>query len=265
MTDQLGYLRDYGVSEGFGSLHPMGNPIIHSTNAGVGRIPSAGRPPSRCVVRQSLRVFPKVGLVKPRLLRGVGNNPETISLVGRANVSSGYAVPFRIEPERGQVAENASKPSIKQCCDVLHDDEAGSKLASEPCNFSPKARAFSRQPRSEALIADILAWEASADNVDGGDFLASQFADISVAGDTGPVLGEDAAGELFDFTECDGLETACSFEAKAKSSNAGKEIENAQLVHAAALLAGPARRSFSRWLNASQSPASRTSLASWKS
>ena len=33
-------------------------------------------------------------------------------------------MPFRIKPERGQVPENSLKPPSKECCDVLHDDDA---------------------------------------------------------------------------------------------------------------------------------------------
>jgi hypothetical protein len=57
---------------------------------------------------------------------GVGNNPDPVPPVWGTNIGSAYAVPFRIIPERGKVSENVSKPSMKQCCDVLHDDVAGS-------------------------------------------------------------------------------------------------------------------------------------------
>jgi hypothetical protein len=57
---------------------------------------------------------------------GVGNNPEPVAPVRGANGGSGYAVPPRIVPERGQVSENVSKSSTKERCDVFHDDVAGS-------------------------------------------------------------------------------------------------------------------------------------------
>jgi len=37
-----------------------------------------------------------------------------------------YNFPLRIVPERGQVSENCVNPSIKEVCDVFHDDVAGS-------------------------------------------------------------------------------------------------------------------------------------------
>jgi hypothetical protein len=45
------------------------------------------------------------------------------------------------------------------------------------------------------------------------------------------VLGEDFAGELFNFAERDCFEAARSFEAKAKPSNAGKKIKDAKFGH----------------------------------
>jgi hypothetical protein len=46
-------------------------------------------------------------------------------------------MPLRIIPERGQVSENVSKPPKKECCDVLHDDEAGSYLANKSGVIAP--------------------------------------------------------------------------------------------------------------------------------
>jgi hypothetical protein len=48
------------------------------------------------------------------LASGVGNNPEPVPPVRGANGGSGYAVPPRIIPERGQVSENVSKSSTKE-------------------------------------------------------------------------------------------------------------------------------------------------------
>ena len=44
----------------------------------------------------------------------------------RTKGGSRYAVPFRIKPERGQVAEYTVNSSMKECCDVLHKHVAGS-------------------------------------------------------------------------------------------------------------------------------------------
>jgi hypothetical protein len=61
-ADHFGDLRHYGVSELLSSVHPIGNPIFHSTNSGTGLIPRTGSP-SIEVVTQSFRCFPNVGFV----------------------------------------------------------------------------------------------------------------------------------------------------------------------------------------------------------
>lgn len=80
----------------------------------------------------------------------VGNNPDTVSLVGRANVASWYAMPLRIIPDLGQVPENVAKPSTKQSWGVFQQRVFGFQLANEPPRISPKptsgigkAKAFS--------------------------------------------------------------------------------------------------------------------------
>ena len=57
---------------------------------------------------------------------GVGHDEDPVPNMRRTNGGSRYAVPFRIVPERGQVAENTVKSSIKESCDVFHEHVAGS-------------------------------------------------------------------------------------------------------------------------------------------
>jgi len=57
---------------------------------------------------------------------GVGQDEDPFALVGCADVGRSDAVPDRIEPERGQVAENVAKSPSKQACDVFQEDVAGS-------------------------------------------------------------------------------------------------------------------------------------------
>jgi hypothetical protein len=59
----------------------------------------------------------------------VGNDPYPVPPVWGTNIGSAYAVPFCIVPERGQVSENVCQSSMKQRCDVLHDDVARSYFA----------------------------------------------------------------------------------------------------------------------------------------
>lgn len=48
-------------------------------------------------------------------------------------------MPLRIKPERGQGSENIAHPSIKQRCDVLHDNESWSHFANDSREFIPEA------------------------------------------------------------------------------------------------------------------------------
>jgi hypothetical protein len=57
---------------------------------------------------------------------GVGNDPDAVPPVRRTNGRSWNNVPLRVIPERGKIPENCFHPSMKQRCDVLHDDVAGS-------------------------------------------------------------------------------------------------------------------------------------------
>lgn len=147
MPDQFGYLRDYSVSAGSNSVHPMGNPITASAKEGWRYIgssddvlsPSHILAPRKCgEPRNLLRLapfgsfFPIVGRNKrftaagkpflkfeisklPRFaasfLRGVGNNPDALSKVRSAHGCCWYVFPFRIVPAFGQVSENSAKPS----------------------------------------------------------------------------------------------------------------------------------------------------------
>jgi hypothetical protein len=174
----------------------------------------------------------------------VGKNPNSPPPVPGTNVGSWYIVPLCIIPDRGQVCEYSAKPSPwlflrprKQVCDVFKDCEAGS-------NFANKAKALTPQPASRSICkpcllpchAKVLAWKTSSDDINSGNSIGSKSlcgkgADIVVAGDIGPVFGEDFARERFDFAEGDGLETACSFKAKAKPSDAREKIEDAEFFH----------------------------------
>jgi hypothetical protein len=57
---------------------------------------------------------------------GVGNHEDPVTSVRGADGGSGYAVPLRVIPDLGQVAEYVSQPSSKQAWDVLQDRVSGS-------------------------------------------------------------------------------------------------------------------------------------------
>jgi hypothetical protein len=59
---------------------------------------------------------------------GVGHDVDPVTEVRGTDGGSRYAVPLRVIPERGQVPEYVSEPSVspKEPWDVLHEHEAGS-------------------------------------------------------------------------------------------------------------------------------------------
>src|SRR5690606_9824206 len=94
------------------------------------------------------------------------NDENAITEVIGANGCRRNAIPFRIIPARGQISEYNVQPSRKQRCDVLHDDVAWSKLANDPGKLSPQAGTFAFNSGSLSCIANVLAGEASADEID---------------------------------------------------------------------------------------------------
>jgi hypothetical protein len=73
------------------------------------------------------RISASFGIPRPPFgTSGVGHNEESVTEVRGTEGGSGYAIPFRVIPARGQVAEYAVKSPSKECCHVLHEDVAGS-------------------------------------------------------------------------------------------------------------------------------------------
>src|SRR3546814_10292584 len=85
---------------------------------------------------------------------GVGKNPRAISDMGRANDGRWYAIPFRIIPERGQRSENVSKPSTKQLCDVLQQNELWSKFANQTGDLRKETGTLTGKSEAASRDAD---------------------------------------------------------------------------------------------------------------
>lgn len=60
-----------------------------------------------------------------------GEDEDSGSLVGSADVGRTKHSPFRIEPEFGQSAEYVGKSSINENRDVLHEDVVGFNFAND--------------------------------------------------------------------------------------------------------------------------------------
>jgi len=79
--------------------------------------------------------------------------------------ASWNAVPLRVIPERGQVAENSSHPPSKETWDVLHLNEARSYFANDPGVVGPEAGAASFDPCALAGDGDVLTGETASDEI----------------------------------------------------------------------------------------------------
>jgi len=127
--------------------------------------------------------------------RANADDPDAVAPVRRTNGRSWDNVPLRVIPERGQRPENFTHTSSKQRCDVLHDNVSGSKLANDPSELVPKTGPCAGEPGPFSGVADVLAGEAAADEIDFPvAFFRGERADIGVSPDIGPVLGEDFLG-----------------------------------------------------------------------
>jgi hypothetical protein len=160
----------------------------------------------------------------------VGNDPEALSGMWRANRGSRYAMPLRIVPEGGQVSENSVHPSTKQLCDVFHENVVGSNLANEARVFSPKTGSLPVKTARRASPREILAREPTADDIDGNSVSAKSVgckgSDILVPFDVRPVLREDAPAKWINLALRHGFEPARSFQAKLESAYSRKQREN---------------------------------------
>jgi hypothetical protein len=87
------------------------------------------------------------------LATGVGHKPESVALMRRPNIGSSQHRPSAVIPERGQVTEHSSESPSNDCWTVLHEDEARSNVANDPCHVRP-------HPRSLAVDAGALSGDA---------------------------------------------------------------------------------------------------------
>jgi hypothetical protein len=74
--------------------------------------------------------------------------------------------PLRIEPERGKVAKDSSEAPNSNGPSVLHDDEAWSKYPNASGELGPETGLLTSNAGPLAGVADVLAGETSADDID---------------------------------------------------------------------------------------------------
>jgi hypothetical protein len=190
-----------------------------------------------CQLFRSGLLTPRRGEIRPpfdAVALGVGHNPNSVPKVPETCVGSRYAVPLCIKPERGQVSENTVKPPSKESCDVLHENEfdfsSFVKFANNSSVIGPEAASFSVKTSAFAGKADILAWEAAADDINSNSVcrqpLSGEAPDIFVLRDIGPMLSQNSATEWIDLAERNGFKSSGSLKTKREAADARKQIED---------------------------------------
>jgi hypothetical protein len=82
-----------------------------------------------------------------------------------AGVGSSHNSPDRIIPQRGKVAEYSVKPPRSEHWAVLHEREPGLYLANDPGHLGPQSASLSVKSVTLSGNADVLAGEASGNDV----------------------------------------------------------------------------------------------------
>lgn len=195
-------------------------------DAAVLRLPAA-LPSPAVGVGQSFRSMPFL----PPSDVGVGNNPDPVAAMRGAQVGSRYAVPLRVIPDRGQVTQDDGESAASEDGDVLDNHEAGPKIANESGKMEPEAGPRACNTSVLAGLAEVLAGEAAADDIDGSvpssKLGCVQLRDIVVAVNVGPMAGKNCPAVGVDFAEGDGAE-AGALEAETEAADSAEEVEDIQ-------------------------------------
>ena len=100
--------------------------------------------------------------------------------MGRTQIGCGYNLPFRIIPDLGKIADNSSKPSMKEHWYVLNECVAGSYSANEPEHFKPKTRPFTLYTLPFTGRTDVLTGKAASKQINIIKPFRLQFSNITV-------------------------------------------------------------------------------------
>ena len=125
----------------------------------------------------------------------MGDDEDPVPPVRGADGLRGDAVPFRIEPARGQLSENGTEPpaslSRKESWYVLQDDVSRSHHANDSHELEEQAGSAGVDAGLLAGDAEVLTGEAPADEVDRSESfkaLLRDRCDVAEVQNAGPVL-----------------------------------------------------------------------------
>ena len=161
------------------------------------------------------------------LASGVGHNPDAISNVRGANGGSGYTVPLRVIPERSDFPEHLIQSARAKGADVFDDDPRRPAFFDEPAVLAPEAGSLPAKSGALACGADVLAGEASANNVNWPDIPSVEVAHVIEDGNARPVLAEDGSAVRLDLAEGDGSHPG-SLKAEGEAADSREEVEDTE-------------------------------------
>lgn len=131
--------------------------------------------------------------------------------MGRAHIICSQHAPCHIIPCCGQRPEYGSESPSKQHWAVFHEHPLGLHLANDSVHLVPQAAAFSFQASAFSSHGNILAREATGDDIDlAAPWGAIEGADVIPQREEGQLavplaLHEDAARVFFNLNGADGI------------------------------------------------------------
>jgi len=120
------------------------------------------------------------------------DDEESLASVRRSNVRGAEIKPERIIPRFGKVSENDVQPPRQESCDVLHDDDARSKNASDARELKPQTAALACEASAFPSDRHVLTWEPAAEDVNAGS-VGADASHVVISKSVRPVSREDAA------------------------------------------------------------------------
>jgi hypothetical protein len=120
------------------------------------------------------------------------DDEQPLASMRGSHVGSAQIEPDRIIPRLGKASENGVQPPSSERCDVLHDDDAGSKVAHDAGELEPETRALTREASALPCVRHVLTGEAATEDIDAGR-VGSDGSHVVVSTSARPVSGEDAA------------------------------------------------------------------------
>jgi hypothetical protein len=121
----------------------------------------------------------------------VGQYENPVPDMRGTNGGSRYAMPFRIVPDLGQRPENSVQSPSKQRCHVFQHNCSRSQFANHAKGLKEQSTSLSIQSCPRSGVGNILAGEASADNVDCFEAVTSALSDVAFSVDVRPMLFKD--------------------------------------------------------------------------